>query len=208
MSHKKKNCNEITIGDVKNNSGTTYVAGQNINIYSREQALSQNCKFTQEPLWRSPITQAALTWISFLMGLFDCIPLFGIIKNFCALFNENITVRSHSNIQINFIIFSAIFIVWCFSLYLRTITKRQTMQPLFFNIAVSGYGKRLSFIKIHATCPKCGGKMRYYRKPTEWIQDYNSSKKQITKRAPVLECKRNPEHSYYLDPAVESIEHE
>lgn len=207
MSHKKKNCNEITIGDVKNNSGTTYVAGQNINIYSREQALSQNCKFTQEPLWRSPITQAALTWISFLMGLFDCIPLFGIIKNFCALFNENITIRSHSNI-INATVFIVIFILLYFTVILRTITKKQKMHPLFFNIAISGYGKRLSFKKIHATCPICGGKMRYYNKPIEWIQDYNSSKKQITKRAPVLECKRNSEHWYYLDPAAESIAHE
>ncbi|WP_154658793.1 hypothetical protein [Agathobaculum desmolans] len=208
MSYKKKNYSKITVGDVKHNSGPICVAGKDINLYFCEEPPSQDCKVTREPLWRSPLTQAALSWISLFITLLDCIPLINIIKAFCDFFKGNITALSHPNIQINFIIFSAIFIVWCFSLYLRTITKKQTMHPLFFNIAVSGYGKRLSFIKIHATCPKCGGKMRYYRKPTEWIQDYNSSKKQITKRAPVLECRRNPEHSYYLDPAVESIEHE
>lgn len=69
---------------------------------------------------------------------------------------------------------------------LRRITKNQTRHPLLFNYAISGYGRRLTLEKIHIEkCPQCGGKMKYYNKPVEWIDKHYSdgkSKREVTKR--------------------------
>lgn len=55
---------------------------------------------------------------------------------------------------------------------------------------------------------KCGGKMKYYNKPIEWreiLRSDGSIKREVTKRIPVLECKRNAEHWYSVDPAGDKI---
>ena len=92
---------------------------------------------------------------------------------------------------------------------LRRIAKKQTRHPLFFNFAISGYGNRLTIEKIHIEgCPQCGGKMKYYNKPVEWreiLRSDGSTKREVTKRIPVLECKRNAEHWYAVDPAEDRV---
>ena len=73
----------------------------------------------------------------------------------------------------------------------------------------SGYGNRLTIEKIHIEgCPQCGGKMKYYNKPVEWreiLRSDGSMKREVTKRIPVLECKRNAEHWYAVDPAEDEV---
>ncbi len=57
-------------------------------------------------------------------------------------------------------------------------------------------------------CPQCGGKMKYYNKPVEWreiLRSDGSTKREVTKRIPVLECKRNAEHWYAVDPAEDRV---
>ncbi len=74
---------------------------------------------------------------------------------------------------------------------------------------ISGYGNRLTIEKIHIEgCPQCGGKMKYYNKPVEWreiLRSDGSTKREVTKRIPVLECKRNAEHWYAVDPAEDRV---
>lgn len=86
---------------------------------------------------------------------------------------------------------------------------RYLKNPLFFNFAISGYGNRLTIEKIHIEgCPQCGGKMKYYNKPVEWreiLRSDGSTKREVTKRIPVLECKRNAEHWYAVDPAEDRV---
>lgn len=52
--------------------------------------------------------------------------------------------------------------------------------------------------KIHiAKCPICGGKMKYYNKPVEWREVMHSDgsiKREVIRKIPALECKRNHEH--------------
>ena len=103
-------------------------------------------------------------------------------------------------------IFLGLFIFSGIIFSLRKITKNQTRYPLKFNYAISGVKKRLNIEKLHIeSCPECGGKLKYYNKPYEWLDSYdengNLKKRKITKRVPVLECKRNSEHFWYVDPA-------
>lgn len=50
--------------------------------------------------------------------------------------------------------------------------------------------------------------MKYYNKPVEWIDRcYGDGKikREITKRMPVIECTRNSEHCFRVDPAEDRI---
>lgn len=50
--------------------------------------------------------------------------------------------------------------------------------------------------------------MKYYSKPVEWIDKIYSDgkiKREIIKRVPALQCKRNPEHWYEVDPAESKL---
>lgn len=93
--------------------------------------------------------------------------------------------------------------------YLRSITSKETRQPLMFNYALSGIGNRLSIEKVEvAACPICNGKMKYYNKPIAWdrVIDPNGKEKRIvTERVPALECKRNSKHWFEVDPAEDKI---
>ena len=77
------------------------------------------------------------------------------------------------------------------------------------NYAVNGYGKRIMIEKIYIDkWPKCGGDMRYYNKPIEWVDKHYSdgkTKRNITKRIPVLEYRRNSAHCYKVNPAEDRI---
>jgi hypothetical protein len=88
--------------------------------------------------------------------------------------------------------------------WLRRLAKHQLRVPLLWGLALSGVGRRITLEKIRANCPKCVGKMRYNKRATEWIGrvDANvSERRKVTKREPCLECKRNPEHCFWVDPA-------
>lgn len=55
---------------------------------------------------------------------------------------------------------------------------------------------------------KFDGKMKYYNKPMEWVDKSFSDvkvKREVTKRIPVLECKRNFNHCYVVDYAEDKV---
>lgn len=131
------------------------------------------------------------------------------MKNALNIIKGNFQLESTSSMQIYSIIFAILALLFVLFFSLRRIARKQIRIPLIFNYAISGYGKRLTIEKIHIDeCPQCGGKMRYYNKPVEWIDKYYSdgkTKREITKRIPVLECKRNREHCYLVDPAEDKV---
>ena len=200
---RDKNNNNIS-GNVFNGT-TNIIAGNSNNIGINEE--EKTAKYTAEPVWRSPITMALLTWLGIIISLIEVFPIY-------KIFNSIITILKEKNTQnnISYIKYSMIFIILIFILivilWLRSITKRETRHPLFFNYAINGFGRKISIEKIHINnCPKCGGKMKYYNKPVEWNEYYYNCKikREITKRVPVLECKRNSEHCYEVDPAEDKL---
>ena len=51
-------------------------------------------------------------------------------------------------------------------------------------------------------------KMKYYNKQIEWVDKLYSDgkvKREVTKRIPVLECKRNSNHCYVVDYAEDKV---
>ena len=158
------------------------------------------------PKWRSPITQALLSWVGLLVGLMSLFPLWKIVQPAVDLFRSGPRQVSGGDGSITWlIVFSVLILVFIVALSLRRVTSGQLRKPLIFGWAVSGLGRRITIEKILAgKCPWCGGKMRYYNKPVNGIDHIEPSgrrRREVTERVPALECKRNPEHWIEVDPA-------
>lgn len=204
----KGNSNQNNFNGTTNFNGPVQFAGGNIDNSNSEEK-QENASYVPEPLWRSPFTLALLTWISVFVGILGVIPIGKIFINALSVLKGNFRVEENSAIQIYLFAFVGLVILFTAFISLRRIAKKQIRIPLFWDFAINGYGKRITIEKIHVDkCPQCGGKMIYYNKPVEWIDKYYSdgkTKREITKRIPVLECKRNHEHFYMVDPAEDKI---
>ena len=201
--NSKSNINNVS-GNVFNGP-TNIIAGNN---YSRKDEENKVASYTSEPVWRSPITMGILTWIGFILALIDFFPMYKIVEPVINLItNKSIKVDSNNIIYVIVslvIMFFLVLIVW-----LRSITKKETRHPLFFNYAISGLGRKITIEKIHIDkCPICGGTMKYFNKAVEWKDTTNSdgkTKREATKKVPALQCERNSDHWYEVDPAADKL---
>ena len=205
---------DIKITNNQNNfSGTTnfngsvkFSVGDIINETSAPK--QAQATYTPEPKWRSPLTLAILTWVSVIIGLLGLFPCSKILANAINIVKGNLRTVLDFPVQTYLIIFVICVFLFVLFLNLRKIAKKQIRVPLILNYAISGYGGRIVLEKIHAdACPQCGGEMKYYNKPVEWIDKHyrdGRTKHEVTKRVPVLECKRNSEHCYVVDPAEDN----
>lgn len=199
--------------NINNISGNVFNAPININSVnsgkSGEIEKEKNATYTPEPVWRSPITMALLTWISVIISLIGIFPFYKIVEPVIKFFTKHEIQKDQGNSYIYMIIFIILFLLLISTICLRSITKREIRYPLFFNYAINGFGRKITIEKIYiSACPKCGGKMKYYSKPVEWkdtIYSDGKIKREIIKKVPALQCKRNPEHWYEVDPAKDKL---
>ena len=140
-----------------------------------------------------------------LIGLFPLYKIFEPIINLIA--NKRIKADLNNNIYV--VIFAVIFIFFVLIMSLGSITKKETRHPLFFNYTISGLGRRITIEKIHISqCPICGGTMKYFNKAVEWKDIKYSdgrTKREVIKKVPALQCMRNSEHWFKVDPASDRV---
>ncbi len=189
-------------GDVQ---GDIYQAGRDL-IVNHSPDTAPIASYEAVPKWRSPITQALLSWLGLFVGLMSLFPLLKIGQLAVDLFRSGPRQVSGGDGFITWpIVLLVLILVLIVVLSLRRVTSGQLRKPLIFGWALSGSGRRITLEKIVAgKCPHCGGKMRYYNKPVQWIDHREASGKQwreVTERVPALECKRNPKHWVEVDPA-------
>lgn len=189
-------------GDIQ---GSIYQAGRDV-VVNHSADITPIATYEAVPKWRSPITQAFLSWAGMLVGLMSLLPLWKIFQPVVALFRAGPRRASDSDVSIVWlVVFFTLIVILVVALYLRRVTSGQLRKPLIFGWAVSGSGRRITIEKILAgKCPWCGGKMRYYNKPTKWIDHIEPNgrlRRKVTERVPALECKRNPKHWAEVDPA-------
>lgn len=201
--YSKSNINNVS-GNIFNGP-TNIVAG---NDYSREAKEDKVASYTPEPVWRSPITMAMLSWMGFIISLLGLFPMYKMFEPEINLItNKRVKVVLNNNIYV--IIFAVIFILFVLVLHLRSITKKETRHPLFFNYAISGLGRKITIEKIRIDkCPICGGTMKYFNKAVEWRNITYSdgrTKREVIKKVPALQCKRNSDHWCEVDPAGDKL---
>lgn len=204
---KQKNTNKnINLGNTFN--GPTQMFGPVVISSPHEDLVEEPATYKPEPLWRSPFTLAVLSWISVIIGVLGIVPIGNIMVSALSHFNDSFQRKTTEELQLWIWLFLIAMILLIIFTALRRIAKKQVRYPLFCNLAISGFGKRIVIEKIHISkCPRCGGKMRYYNKPVEWTDYYINGKvkREVTKRVPVLECKRNPEHCYRVDTTEDRV---
>lgn len=187
------------------NGPTNIVAGNN---YSKKAEEDKVASYTPEPVWRSPITMAMLSWIEFIISVIGIFPLYKIVELLINLITNN-SITMDSNDSIYSIILPVILILFMLAKFLKGITKKETRHPLFFNYAISGLGRKITIEKIHIDkCPICGGTMKYFNKAVErrdTTYSDGTTKREVTKKVPALQCKRNSDHWYEVDPAADKI---
>ena len=196
----------INIGNTFN--GPTQMIGSVVINSPHEGLVEEPATYKPEPLWRSPFTLAVLSWISVIIGVLGIVPIGNVIGSALALFDDTFQRKTTEELQLWIWLFLIAMILLVIFITLSGIAKKQVRYPLFCNLAISGYGKRIVIEKIHISkCPRCGGEMRYYNKPIEWSERYidGKVKREVTKRVPVLECKRNTEHYYRVDTAEDRV---
>lgn len=191
MRDNNKNSN------VNNISGSTFIGETNISVGNtdskeKERDVTASCKV--KSVWRSPITMASLSWISFFLTIIDVFSFWKIIEpliNIARTKNFNIKPNRPYYVLLFIFLTLLIFVI----MILREITKKQTRHPLIFNYAINGLGKRITIEKVYPdSCPICNGKMKYHK------IGKNTNEKKL-----VLECQRNKDHCWKVDPAEEKI---
>lgn len=202
--YSKSNINNVS-GNVFNGP-TNIVAGNN---YSKKDEADKVATYKPEPIWRSPITMAILSWVGLILSLIGLFPLYKIFEPIINLITNGRIKADLNNDNIYVIIFAVIFIFFVLIMCLRSITKKENRHPLFFNYAISGLGRRITIEKIHISqCPICGGTMKYFNKAVEWEDRKYSdgrTKREVIKKVPALQCKRNSNHWFEVDPAEDRV---
>ena len=121
--YSKSNINNVS-GNIFNGP-TNIVAGNN---YSKEAEEDKVASYTPEPVWRSPITMAMLSWMGFIISLIGLFPIYKMFESVINLItNKSIKVDLNNNIYI--IIFAVLFILFVLVLCLRNITKKKLDIP-------------------------------------------------------------------------------
>ena len=192
-------------GDVH---GGLYQAGRDV-VVNPPPADPPSASYEAVPQWRSPFTQSVLSWIGLIVGLLGLLPLSKLVQPAIDLLGSSQNERPSATASIVWVgVFGFLVLVLALVLRLRRITKSQLRSPLVLGWALNGAGRRITLEKILAgRCPKCGGKMRYLNRATEWIdhREPNGRKwREVTARVPALECGRNPKHWFEVDPAEDA----
>ena len=222
MKDKFSKSNINTVSGNVFNGPTNIVSGNNTDFNGSSSG--KTATYTPEPVWRSPITMAILSWMGIFISLIGIFPVYKLFESFYKLSEPLINLFTNKSIQINannniihwgilVIIYLGILVIVIILLViiarLRNITKREIRHPLFFNYAISGLGRKLTIEKIHIDkCPICGGTMKYFNKAVEWRDTTYSNgktKREVTKKVPALQCKRNPDHFREVDPAADRV---
>ena len=207
MTNKDSFNGGTNIGVGNTAGGDIYAAGRDVYIQKKDD--KPVAEYEAKVIWKTPLTKSVLGFSGILSSVASAFTIFKGIEPLINWF-RNSNTGQFKGINENFLfIFLGIFLLTIIIFYLRSITSKETRQPLMFNYALSGIGNRLSIEKVEvAACPICNGKMKYDNKPTAWdrVIDPNGKEKRIvTERVPALECKRNSKHWFEVDPAEDKI---
>lgn len=154
--------------------------------------------------WRSPLTLALLTWISVVLGVLGVIAGWQGLAPLFASVNDGFPVVSPKPLWV--IALLIVVLLFALSMWLRSVAKNQTQHfsPLSWLPALTGWGGRIGLARLKGTCPICGGRFRFYDKPTNWIDNLETGHRKVTERRMAAECIKNTDHSWSIDKTDQS----
>ena len=126
------------------------------------------------------------------------------LKDVKSIFiDKNVVAQNHQHWLIWMVVSLFILLIIASTLYRIAKNKTIHFSPLPLLPSIVGWGEKIGFAKLEGQCTMCGGDLRFYAKPLEWIDDLDNGKRKITKRAAAAEYIRNPEHCWHIDSTCE-----
>lgn len=148
--------------------------------------------------WRSPLTLAILTWVSAALGVLSVVAGW---QGFSPLFSAIGSGLPPEPTSPGWVIaFFVVVLMLMIVLALRGVAKHRTQHfsPLPWLPTLTGWGGRIGLARLQGKCPIDGGKLRFYDKPSKWI-DYSNGRQKVTERRMVAECVKNGDHCWLVD---------
>jgi len=148
--------------------------------------------------WRSPLTLALLTWVSVALGVLGVLAGWqGFSPLFSAIGGGLPPEPASPGWMIAFFVVALLFVI---VLALRGVAKHRTQHfsPLPWLPTLTGWGGRIGLARLQGECPIDGGKLRFYDKPSKWI-DYTDGRRKVTERRMAAECVKNADHWWPVD---------
>ncbi|QRY48153.1 hypothetical protein JVX93_16030 [Mycolicibacterium boenickei] len=150
--------------------------------------------------WKSPITMATLTWLSVILGFVGVIAGWQGLRPVFGLLSGSLGTKQPPSIWPLALFFAALCVV-AIALGLRRIIKHgiQWFPPVPWLPVVTGWDGHVGFARLDGMCPRCDGRLKFYDKPTRWIDFPETGKRKITERTMAAECTRNSDHWWSVD---------
>lgn len=186
--------NLSTGGDV---SGTVYQAGRDIHFGGATE--DEVAVYEPKWSWKSPLTQAVLTWASVVLGVLGVLAGWRGFAPWFKSFGHGLPTEIPALGWIISLFVLLFLLVVTISLGRIAKHRTQHFSSWAFLPSITGWGGRIGLAKLQGDCPKCGGKLIFYDKPVEWISDVQSGRRKVTRRAAAAECTRNSDHWWTVD---------
>ncbi|ORB59655.1 hypothetical protein BST43_06565 [Mycobacteroides saopaulense] len=150
--------------------------------------------------WKSPVTMATLTWLSTVLGVLGVIAGWQGLKPFFSLLSGSLIAEGPPSVW-PIAVFAALLCGVLAALGLRRVVKHRTQwfPPVSWLPVVTGWGGHLGLARLEGTCPRCGGKLRFYDKPTGWRNNPETGRREVAERTMAAECTRNSAHWWSVD---------
>lgn len=150
----------------------------------------------------SPLTQTVLAWISVVLGIISVLSgWWAMAPPVQAIVEGSFSAGALASAGGAFSVFFVAVVLAFLAISGTIIASRRTQHLSRFSFlpALTGKDGRLGLARFEGTCTICGGKLRFYSKPLEWVENLDTGKRRITRRGLAGECRRNREHWWAID---------
>ena len=161
--------------------------------------LSNRPTYEVKWFWHSPLTQARIVLAGVILGALCLLTGYAGVRSQVYGLDRGVT-----SLDLAVLIAFAVFVsLLGLAIFLGRVVARRTQHFGSTGLlpVLTGWGGRIGVARFTGTC-YCGGRLRFYNKPVEWIEDLNTGRRRATERTMGAECVRSPrDHWWQVDAA-------
>lgn len=176
-----------------------YQAGRDLHFYSSSAGPSSagTPEYDLKWSWRSPLTLAALNWVSVILGVLSLGSVYKVFEPLVSALTSGEGLAGVGTIELVWVfVLIGLILLFAIAMSLRRIARNETqhLSPLSALPAITGWGGRIGLARLRGKCT-CGGRLRFYNKPVGYSSPHPQTGKQVvTEREKTAECVRDPKH--------------
>lgn len=149
--------------------------------------------------WRSPLTQARIVLAGATLGALCLLTGYAGFRSQIYGLDRGVT-----SLDLALLVAFGVFVALLgLAIYLGGVVARRTQHFGSTGLlpVLTGWGGRIGVARFTGKC-HCGGRLRFYNKPVEWIDDLSTGRRRAAERTMGAECVHNPrDHWWRVDSA-------